>query len=63
MMGKNRKFPREILKEKKLRVKMQYIIFMHIFKMFLTSAVVILLIKSPNFMCAKSMANIEQLKV
>ena len=27
VMGKNHKFPREILKEKKLRAKMQYIIF------------------------------------
>ena len=35
MMSKNHKFPREILKEKKLRVKMQYITFMHLFKMLL----------------------------
>ena len=35
VMGKNHKFPREILKEKKLRAKMQYIIFMHLFKMLL----------------------------
>ena len=48
---------------------MQYIIFLCIFLrcyciilMFLTPAVVILIIKSPNFLCAKSMANIEQLK-
>ena len=27
MMGKNHKFPKKILKEKKLRAKMQYIIF------------------------------------
>ena len=30
--------------------------------MFLTPAVVILIIKSPNFLCAKSIVNIEQLK-
>ena len=30
--------------------------------MFLTSAIIILIIKSPNFVCAKSMTNIEQLK-
>ena len=47
---------------------MQYIIFMHLFKMllhyfdFLILAVVILIIKSLNFLCAKSMANIKQLK-
>ena len=47
---------------------MQYIIFMHLFKIllhyfnFLISAVVILIIKSPNFLCAKSITNIEQLK-
>ena len=35
VMSKNHKFPREILKEKKLRAKMQYIIFMHLFKMLL----------------------------
>ena len=68
VMGKNHKFSREILKEKR-EAKMQYIIFFCIFLrcyciilMFLTHAVVILIIKSPNFLCAKSMANIEQLK-
>ena len=68
VIGKNHKFPREILKKKK-KTKMQYIIFLCIFLrcyciilIFLTSAVVILIIKSPNFLCTKSMANIEQLK-
>ena len=47
---------------------MQYIIFMHLFKMllhyfdFLTPAVIILIIKNSNFLYPKSMANIEQLK-
>ena len=35
VMGKNHKFSKKILKEKKLRIKIQYIIFMHIFKMLL----------------------------
>ena len=34
VMGKNHKFSREILKEKR-EAKMQYIIFMHLFKMLL----------------------------
>ena len=35
MMNKNRKFSRKILKEKNLRAKIKYIIFMHLFKMLL----------------------------
>ena len=63
VMGKNHKFPREILKEKKLKCNILF--FMHLFKMllhyfdFLTPTVVILIIKNSNFLCSKSMANIE----
>ena len=67
VMGKNHKFSREILKEKKkLKCNILFLcIFLrcyYIILMFLTLAVVILIIKSSNFLYAKSMANIEQLK-
>ena len=67
VMGKNYKFPMEILKEKK-GLKCNIIFYTSFLRcyciilIFLTPAVVILIIKSPNFLCAKSMANIEQLK-
>ena len=68
VIGKNHKFPREISKEKKLRAKMQYIIFMHLFKMLLHYFDVFdtcschINNKSQKNLCAKSMVNIKQLK-